>query len=345
MIITSDLKFIYKSCEVDFKNFHNKTIFITGGTGFFGKCLLEALIYAQQCGNLNLSLIVLTRNSKKFLSDFEYFNSSFIKFLNGDITNFDFPKEKIDYIFHMATEASVSLNLNSPFQMFNVITEGSKRILELGKIKNVKSILFTSSGAVYGNQPSDLIKINENFQGSPNIFNKDAAYGEGKRVSEMYANLYYENYGVNTKIARCFAFVGPHLPLNSHFAIGNFINNLLNNEDIEITGDGSPFRSYMYSSDLIIWLIKILLHAQPCDPINVGSDYFISISELAKTIVNLFPNSIKNINIAEIKTNETIQRYVPSIEKAKNKLNLDVTVSLEDAIKKTVLYHQKKLSQ
>jgi len=340
-----DLNHIYQSCKIEFETFKDKTIFITGGTGFFGKNLLESIIYADSINHLNISIIVLSRNPEFFINELKYKNKPFIKFLKGDITNFDFPKEKIDYIFHMATEASVSLNLNSPFQMFNVITEGSKRILELGKIKNVKSILFTSSGAVYGKQPSDLIKINENFQGSPNIFNKDAAYGEGKRVSEMYANLYYENYGVNTKIARCFAFVGPHLPLNSHFAIGNFIKNLLNNEDIEINGDGTPFRSYMYSSDLIIWLIKILLHAHPCDPINVGSDYFISISDLAKTIVNLFPNSTKNINIAEKKTNENIQRYVPSIEKAKNMLNLEITVSLEDAIKKTVLYHQKKLYQ
>lgn len=321
-----------------------KTIFITGGTGFFGKWLLNSFVYINNKLSLNNKLIVLTRNATSFRENNPQLKSlNNIQFLDGDIRNFDFPFEHIDYIIHAATEASVTLNANNPFLMYETIVEGTKRILELGKVKNVAAILHTSSGAVYGKQPSAISHISEDYTGSPNIYDLNAAYAEGKRVAEMMAYMYDNKFKVPSKIARCFAFVGPYLPLDTHFAIGNFINDALNNRDIFVNGDGTPYRSYLYSSDLTIWLWTILFKGQSSQPYNVGSDEELTIEQLATKIAN--HSSISNVKIS-LPNNKTMSpnRYIPSIEKAKRELGLNVKVHLDEAISKTIKFYKHFIS-
>ena len=343
MVHKEDLQNIYQHCKTEFAELDQKTIFVTGGTGFFGKWLLEAIIYANETASLEIKCIILSRDPSVFLSAYPQFRRSYLLFVKGDITSFAFPEDKIDFIFHMATEANVSLNNETPLLMFDVIVEGTRRVLELAKVKKVKAVLLTSSGAIYGQQPAEMERIPETYKGAPDIYNKTVAYGEGKRVAELLSNFYYNHYGVNTKIARCFAFVGPYLPLDTHFAIGNFINDILEEKDVLINGDGTPYRSYMYASDLVIWLIKILFHAQTCDPINVGSDQFLTIQELAQTILNLCPDSTAKISIAKKSSSKIVQRYVPSIEKAKDMLGLSVTVPLEESILRTIAFNKNYL--
>lgn len=340
MKLQEDLGYIYIACNKEFNEFKGKTLFITGGTGFFGKWLIESLIYANDTGDLSLKIIILSRYPEVFLNNYPHFRKNYIRIITGDICNFSYPEEPIDFIFHMATEASVDLNLKSPLYMFDVVVKGTRYVFDLAVQKKVKAILLTSSGAVYGQQPQDLDKIPEEYTGSPNVFNANAAYSEGKRVAEMLSSFYYKQYGLNVKIARCFAFVGPYLPLNTHFAVGNFIKNLLEIKDITINGDGTPYRSYMYGSDLIIWLIKILLNAQSCDPVNVGSDEYLTIKELAEKVLKLYPSDGHKINIMQKEPSKIIFRYVPSIDKAKKMLNLSLSVNLDEALKKTILYHQ-----
>jgi nucleoside-diphosphate-sugar epimerase len=316
----------------------NKTIFITGGTGFFGKWLLHSFVHINNQLNLNNKLIVLTRNKRLFLEKNPFFkNLKDLDFIDGDVRDFVFPDEKIHYIIHAATEASASLNLDNPLLMYDTIVEGTKRVLELGRAKNVSAILHTSSGAVYGKQPPEITHISENYAGCPDIYAPDAAYAEGKRVAEMMAVIYYEKYGLPSKIARCFAFVGPYLPLNGHFAIGNFIDDVLHNKDIFVSGDGTPYRSYLYSSDLTIWLWTILFKGKPSQPYNVGSDEDLTIEQLARIIVTY--NLVSNVKIAlQNDENGNSNRYVPSIEKAKKELGLCVKVHLKDAISNTLQF-------
>src|SRR5260370_33188789 len=94
--------------------------------------------------------------------------------------------------------------------------------------------------------------------GAPDTMDANSAYGEGKRMAELLCAIYRKSYGIETKIARGFAFVGPYMQLDTHFAIGNFVSDSLAGQCIEVRGDGTPLRSYLYASDLMVWLWTIL---------------------------------------------------------------------------------------
>jgi dTDP-glucose 4,6-dehydratase len=201
---------------------------------------------------------------------------------------------------------------------------------------------LTSSGAVYGKQPAEMTHIPESYTGAPDCTDARSAYGEGKRAAEMMCSLYYQQYQVPVKIARCFAFVGPYLPLDAHFAIGNFILNALKNEDIIIKGDGTPYRSYLYSADLMIWLWTILLRGKNNEPYNVGSDRESTIYEIAKKVNVLLENG-KDVAVSQkAALPSPALRYVPSVQKCKMDLQLEQTISLDDSIKKTYHYYRNK---
>lgn len=338
MELEEDIRHILAHTQPVWEQVVGKVIFLTGGTGFFGKWLLESFIYANDSLSLNSKIIVLSRDPGKFLLQYPKYRHESVVFIKGDIMDFDFPDGRIDYIIHAATETNVSLNIDQPLLMYDTIVEGTKRVLELARIKNVRAILHTSSGAVYGKQPSGLTHVAEDYNGSPDIYDRGVSYGEGKRVSEMLANIYYNIYGVHSKIARCFAFVGPYLPLDNRFAIGNFIKNAIDGNNIVVSGDGTPFRSYMYSSDLAIWLWNILIFGNTCRPYNVGSDQDITIKELAGIVASVSKAKIK-VEVRSPASNLPPARYVPRINRAQDELNLEVHVSLEKGIQKTIEFY------
>jgi len=341
-LLEEDLEHILKHTKDIWNNFLDKTIFITGGTGFFGKWFLETFAYANNKLDLNCKVIVLSRNPLKFLDNFDYLKSNPIfKFIKGDVRDYVFPVEPIDYIIHAATEASAKLNSEDPLLMFDTIVEGTKRTLELAKEKKVKSFLFISSGAVYGKQPSEITHIAEDYIGAPNCNEPSSAYGEGKRVGELLCAIYFKQFGVPVKIARCFAFVGPYMPLDAHFAIGNFILNSIQGEDIIIKGDGTPYRSYLYAADLMIWLTTILLKGKNNVPYNVGSDEDYNIKEIAEKVQINYPLvRIKILKSHEF--NESLERYVPSISFIKYDLQLAPNADLKRSLNKTIKYYTSK---
>ncbi len=333
-----DLEHIFQNTQYVWESFRGSSIFLTGGTGFFGKWILNSFLYINQKLELNAKLIILTRNKNSFYDLFpNLIESNEVIFIQGDVCNFDFPEEKIDFIIHAATEASVKLNTESPLVMFNTVVNGTKRVLDLAVVKNVKSFLFTSSGAVYGNQPETLSHIDENYSGAPNLSNSLSVYGEAKRMAEVLCSVYYEHNKIPVKIARCFAFIGPYLPLDSSFAVGNFIRNVLTKEDIVVKGDGSSLRSYMYASDLTVWIWTILFKGESNYPYNVGSDISITIKDLALLIKSCTKSEQLNVIISDTEKKSNI--YIPSIVRAKDRLNLTVDIDLETAILKTVKFY------
>ncbi|TCD01954.1 NAD-dependent epimerase/dehydratase family protein [Pedobacter frigidisoli] len=336
-----DLSTVLSNTKDCWGEFRGKTLFITGGTGFFGIWLQMSFIYINRELNLNAKLIVLTRNEESFLNKYAWLKEyKEVTFLKGDILDFTFIEEKVDYIIHAATEASVKLNLEEPLTMFETVVNGTKRVLEFARIKKVKSFLLTSSGAVYGKQPADIENIKEDYQGAPNPSDAAAVYGEGKRMAEVLCAVYHKHFNLPVKIARCYAFIGPYLPLDSHFAAGNFISNVIKQEDIVIQGDGTPFRSYMYSADLVTWLWKILFNGEDNRPYNVGSDQSISIADLAQLIAT----SETEIKIMTPKSNQPVLRYVPNVDNAKRELGLKIYTNLESAVYKTIRFNQNTLN-
>ena len=256
-------------------------IFITGGTGFFGHWLLESLLWINDFLNLGVKVTVLSRNPGNF--SFKYpqlAKHASISWVKGDVKSFDFPEGDFPYIIHAASEGDYRLAQENPLVIINSIFEGTRQVLEFARTHKARKLLFTSSGAVYGVQPAVLTHMPEDYPGAPDVMNSRSAYGEGKRAAEMMCCLYSYQYGFETKIARCFAFVGPYLPLDANYAIGNFIRDALMGGPIIITGDGTPYRSYLYAADLAIWLWTILFRGKNCRPYNVGAENEISISKI-----------------------------------------------------------------
>lgn len=340
-----DLNLVFENTKNLWLESENKTIFLTGGTGFFGIWLLMSFIFINRKLKLKAKIIVLTRDVNKFLDKNKWIKEyNEITFLEGDVLNFDFIEDDIDYIIHAATEASVKLNDEQPLVMFETVVNGTKRVLEFAELKKVKSFLLTSSGAVYGKQPSDIANISENFIGAPIPSDAASMYGEGKRMAELLCAAHYKLFDLPVKIARCYAFLGPFLELNSHFAAGNFIKNLLDKNDIIIEGDGTPYRSYMYPADLAVWLWTILFKGENNSPYNVGSDRSITISDLATLISK--QDSLNHIKVI-VKTkpsNNPPLRYVPNIDKAVQGLNLGVYTSLETSVAKTIFFNKNILN-
>jgi dTDP-glucose 4,6-dehydratase len=201
-------------------------------------------------------------------------------------------------------------------------------------------MLFVSSGAVYGAQPAEITHIPERYLGGPDWLKSQAAYGEGKRAAELMSMLYARQSGIECAIARCFAFVGPHLPLDQHFAIGNFIRDALDGSPIRIHGDGTPMRSYLYASDLAVWLWTLLFTAPSGEAYNVGSDEAVSIAELARTVVEVLGVDSEIRVEQHAVPGAPVAQYVPSIAKAREQLGLGVHVGLRDAIRSTAEWHR-----
>ena len=340
-----DLKHFMSATYSLWDEFINANIFITGGTGFIGSWLLESFLHANSVYNLNAKITVLSRNPEGFLSKFSHlkYNKN-ITWIKGDIRTFGLPKSSnFSHIIHGATDASAKLNNNEPLRMFDTIVTGTRKVLELARISGVKKMLLLSSGAVYGQQPADMPKIKECYQGAPDIYSNNSAYAEGKRAAEFMCNVYAKQYGFEVKIARCFAFTGPLLPLDTHFAVGNFIRDCLRGSDIIIKGDGLTYRSYQYIIDLTIWLWTVLVKGENSSPYNVGSDQEISIYNLAQAIASCFKHKI-NIHVQTDQPatiNYLPPRYIPSTQKAMQELNLTNHFSLLDSIAKTIYWNEK----
>lgn len=333
MIPDLDLKNILNRTTDIMKLLENKRIFLTGGTGFIGKWLIESFLYANSKLNLNSKIFVLSRDPEKFLYLYpKLANKSDLHWVKGDIESFSFPKEEFHYIIHGATSVADPV---PPIETYNSIIFGTKRILDFAVKCNVKNFLLLSSGAVYGKQPSNLEKIPESFSGAQDPTKSNSAYGLGKLGSEWLSFEYGRVFNFKVCSARCYALVGPYLPLDKHFAMGNFILDAINDRPIKISGDGTPYRSYLYIGDLTAWLWTILLRGHAGEAYNVGSDIGITIRELATYISNITSSSHKII-IKQPKSFNDPERYVPSISKAKNELNLDVWTPLDQSIQKTV---------
>ena len=328
-----DLEHVLAHTRPLWETFRGGKIFVTGATGFFGIWLLESFAFANKNLNLGASLVGLSRDPDDFYAKVPHMaQESSIALHRGDVRDFDFPRGSFTHVIHAGTTFSAPV---LPSEMLDTIIRGTKRTLEFAVTAGAKRFLFVSSGAVYGKQPSKMTHIPETYLGSPDPMDPNSVYGEGKRVGELLCAIAHQETGLEVTIARCFAFVGPHLSLDAHFAVGNFMRDALRGGPILIK-DGSPCRSYLYAADLAIWLWTILFRGGTHGAYNVGSEKEVSILELASLVARIVGANL-TVKISQPLIGATkSSRCVPNCQRARRDLNLRENVALPDAINKTV---------
>jgi nucleoside-diphosphate-sugar epimerase len=344
VLLREDLHSVLIHARNAWEQLRGERIFVTGGTGFFGKWLLESFAIANAELDLDAELLTLTRHKQRFLSEMPHLaERGDVQLHEGDVRTFEFPDGEFSYVIHAATDASAALNEGDPLAMFDVVVSGTRRVIDFAERCKARRMLLASSGAVYGKQPRGMIHVSEDYPGGPDPFSRAAAYGEGKRVAEWLCSEAHHRTGIEISIARCFAFVGPFLPLDRHFAIGNFLENALKGGPVVVRGTGRDLRSYMYAADLAIWLWSILTNGRTCHPYNVGSDTAMSIAEVAQSVAKLANCDVEvrgNLQAAS----DNVSCYVPSIERAREELGLSIHTGYQTAIERTFNWYRERRS-
>jgi len=341
--LAADLEQVLDRTADQWQELRGGRLFVTGGTGFFGCWLLESLVWANDRLDLKTRAVVLSRDPERFRVKAPHLVCHpSIEMVQGDVRDFEFPAGGFTHVVHAATEASAQLNATEPLRMLDTIVKGTRRVLEFAVARGASKLLLTSSGAVYGRQPPGVSHLHEDHPGGPDCINPQSAYAEGKRVAELLCTIVGAKGGLEAKIARCFAFVGPYLPLDAHFAMGNFILDGLSGGPIRVKGDGTPLRSYLYASDLAVWLWTVLFRGEPCRPYNVGSEHAISIAELADRVADAF-HPRPSVEIAGVaQPGAQPERYIPSTERARLELGLEETVGLDEGLRRTVRWYMRQ---
>jgi UDP-glucuronate decarboxylase len=315
----------------------NTHILLTGGTGFFGKALLRFWIDSEIRGHLPPRVTILSRMPDRFAVENPTLTGHpWLNWVKGDVCNpITLPRQDaFTHVLHAATDSTLGPQMD-PLSRYDQIVQGTRNMLDFALAVGAKRFLLTSSGGVYGPQPYGMERIPEGYHGMPDSLRPANAYSVAKRAAEHLCALYQDKHGLECVIARCFAFVGTDLPLNIHFAIGNFIRDALYRDSITVAGDGTAVRSYLDQRDLAHWLLTLLDKGQSGRAYNVGSDQAITIANLADQVSELLSPGKPVYILGKAAFSGARSRYVPDISRARVELGLDVTIPLGEAIRVT----------
>ncbi len=349
---------------------HGRRLLITGGTGFVGRCLLDALVDLWDATGRGPRVWILSRNVSGFFQRYpSYQRHEWLQFVEGDLLAvFDagvvpgvglhparlaLQAAGLSDILHAAADTH---SQDDGVAWIRQIVDGTRAMLEFATEVGIERFLLTSSGAIYGPQPATMAQLEEHYGGAPDPLRPGSLYGQAKRLAEQYCTVFHHERGLQTVIARCFAFLSKHMPLDGPYAAGNFLRDALFGDEIVVQGDGRAVRSYLHGRDLAHWLLTLLVRGQAGESYNVGSDEAVSLAELAHRIQRLVapgkPVLVKGLAAAgvarpDVSTPDvsTPDRrssgaavsgaerslYVPDIRRAQA-LGLSVTLDLDAAI-------------
>jgi nucleoside-diphosphate-sugar epimerase len=297
------------------------------------------LLYANARQGINVKATVLTRNTAGFSAKSPHiaYNPA-ITLLEGDIEDFAFPREAHTHIIHAATDSGGRQQGQPPEALADSILTGTERVLTFAHHTRAQRLLFTSTGAVYG-RSTTLLHTPESYIEGTAMPLPPHSYEATKRAAELML-LERTPSDVETVIARCFAFVGPHLPLDQHFAIGNFIGAALADRPIVIRGDGTPRRSWLYMADLAIWLWTMLAQGKAGRAYNVGSDNGMTIAAAATRTADVLRPGLPIEIHGTPDPAAPLNSYVPDISRARAELALEITVPFDEALRRTAAWYR-----
>lgn len=312
------------------------SILMTGATGWFGIWLLDCLLAADDAMGLGIAITAVSRDPIRFLRRFESFAADKrIRWIRGDVTRLETPLGDFSHIIHGAADTGDNRDSVSLQRNFETILTGTARVIEIAGI-NCESLLLLSSGAIYGPCLPGKTSFAESDCGGPDPSQPTSAYAEGKRAAELLGGI-AASRGIPVRIARCFAFVGAHMPFAKHFAVGNFIADAVEGREIQVRSDGRPLRSYLYMTDLVRSLLMILCGGRVGQPYNVGSESGITIRDLALCV-----NRVVGGRGVRIGGDPSCweNHYVPNTSRIQTDLQFHQEVDIETAISRTAGWYR-----
>lgn len=337
-IIIEDIDLILNNNNINWEKFKNKTILITGAYGMLVSYMTFTLLRLSELKpEFNTKIIAFIRNKKKAKKRFGYFiNNSNLELIEHDLLSAKEISGDIDYIIHGASYANSGYFVNDPVSVITPNVLGTYYLLELAKSKKVESFLFFSSGAVYGkNTISEF--VNEKDYGYLDPIQVISCYGESKRMAENMCKCWNYQYGIPVKMIRPAHIYGPTMDIkNDDRVFANFVNNLINDQNIVIKSDGSAKRSFCYISDATLAFFKVLLEGNNGESYNIGNDEeYKSIKELAEIFSDTFPEKKIKVIIENKRSNSEEEKMLMISSKVEA-LGWRCLVPLRNGIERTV---------
>lgn len=344
-IIEQDVQRIAESLGDKVQDLAGSTLMLTGALGFLGGYFLNVFhelnksVLKKPMKVLALDNQVVTNTERvQHILDDEHFT-----FIAHDITK---PVENIaelDYVIHAACIASPIFYRQYPLETIDANVNGTWRLLELAKAKNVKSFLFYSSSEIYGNPTADAIPTPETYWGNVSSTGPRACYDESKRVGETLCINFHAQHKLPVKIIRPFNVFGPGQRLDDQRIVPDLMNAALNKQPIALFSDGTPTRSFCYISDFLAGTLHVLLSDKDGEIFNVGNDQEISMKEVAEQVAELvdppLPVEFQKSKDAKY-LEDNPDRRCPDLTKMKTTFPWKPVVSLKDGLSYTLQSYQ-----
>lgn len=308
-----------------------KRLFLTGGTGFVGKWLLEALLFANQRLALGLHVTVLTRQPQAFVAQHPHLAlAPGVTLWQGDVVDCDGPAMRCDLVVHAALPV-LPLAMHSPDLMM-VSQGGTARMAAWAVAMGAQRFLHISSGAVYGPQAAQVLALDEATAWDDSA--SANAYTLAKRAAEHVLND--RAWPFDWVIARCFAFIGPYQSENQGTAAAQLLSAAARNQSLVLSGTGQAVRSYQYASDMARWLLVMLVHGRAGEAYNVGHDTPWRLVDVAHQIAQTAQPALGVSTLGQPSSGLAGERYLPSLRKARDQLRLLNAVDLPIGIQRTL---------
>jgi dTDP-glucose 4,6-dehydratase len=330
-----DLTHVVDHARLEWTDLRGARVLITGATGFVGSWLLETLVHASDTLGLGLHVAALVREPETFATRFPRLAASKAVHLHvGDVRVADLAAHSFSHYVHCASASPPLMNAERPGEVVEIIERGTERMLEEAERWLGARFLQISSGSVYGAQPPSLALMDESYVGTADASDPAQWFGAAKRRAELRGKAAVKR-GVGFVSARVFALVGPRLPLDGQFAIGNFFGDALAGRAIHLTGDGAPVRAWMYAADMAAWCWTLLVRGKAGAAYNVGSEEALSIWDAATRVAALpvLPVTVERGRAPD--PSAVPGRYVPSTRRAREEFGLECRIPFDDALRRT----------
>ncbi|MGI4787752.1 MAG: NAD-dependent epimerase/dehydratase family protein [Janthinobacterium lividum] len=316
-------------------------LLVTGGTGFVGTWLAETVAYLNDQHGFDLRCLLMARNTELFSETMTHLTQRpEFEMVRNDVRNVRDLPEEVTWIIHAGATPDNRTHNTDPLRTADTIVSGTKAVLEAAiRLPRLDGFLNVSSGLVYGPQPPDVECISEDhFYGfDPSAFG--AVYAESKRLAETLCFAYANQQRIRVVNARPFAFIGPYQHLDRPWAINNFIRDSLHGGPVRILGDGETVRSYMYPSDMAVWMLAILASGQSGESYNVGSSQAITLSAAAEAVTGHFSPPPKIIAGMSPARQTGHSRFVPNTARAQSGLGLKLSFHLAASLRRTLQWN------